>query len=463
MAAEISATARRRRIGPGVIVLMVVAAPLLLAALFVVSFKVSGRRGLNAELERIRAAGEPVSAGELEVCYQAPPSDRDTTQLWLQALAPLDTPQFSSEARSLPIVGEGPEPIPWPGEPWPELEEAEKLLAQYGRSLELMHQAARQGGQARYPTKFADGMSMLLTHVQQLRGGARLLALESAVEAHRVRPAAAIDSILAIFAAARSLEQEPVLISQLVRMALDGMARDRAAWLLSAIELDDAQLARLEVELAARNYYGRPVYQALLGERVMGIDAFANPARLGDEGKALALLGAVNGDRDRTLYLQLMGELIAAAKTPAEQGRQTAANLEAQLKQIAGSGGSRFSHPLTLLLMPAISAVFEARSRNEAARVALRVAVAVERFRRAQGRLPEKLDELTPTYFGAVPFDPYDIRPLRYRIDGEEYVVYSIGKDRIDQSGLSEPPNKADDIAVRIRLHEAPAEAAAPQ
>jgi hypothetical protein len=452
MTAEATATARRRRIGPGVIVLIAVAVPLLLAALFVVSFKVSGRRGLNAELERIRAAGEPVSAGELEVCYQAPPSDRDMTQLWLQALAPLDTPQFNSEARSLPIVGEGPEPILWPGEPWPELVEAEKLLAQYGRSLELMHQAARQGGQARYPTKFADGMSMLLTHVQQLRGGARLLALESAVEAHRARPAAAIDSILAIFAAARSLEQEPVLISQLVRMALDGMARDRAAWLLSAIQLDDAQLARLEVELAARNYYGRPVYQALLGERVMGIDAFANPARLGDEGKALALLGAVNGDRDRTLYLQLMGELIAAAKTPAEQGRQTAANVEARLKQVAGSGGSRFSHPLTLLLMPAVSAVFEARSRNEAARVALRVAVAVERFRRTHDRLPEKLDELTPTYFGAVPFDPYDIKPLRYRIDGEEYVVYSVGKDQIDQKGLSEPPNKADDIAVRVRI-----------
>jgi hypothetical protein len=246
-------------------------------------------------------------------------------------------------------------------------------------------------------------------------------------------------------------------------MALDGMARDRAAWLLSAIELDDAQLARVEAELAARNYYGQSVYHALLGERVMGIEVFANPATLGDEAKAFALLGALNGDRDQTLYLQLMGELIAAATTPAEQGRQTAADVEAQLKQIAGSGGSRFSHPLTLMLMPAVSAVFEARSRNEAARVALRVAVAVERFRRAQGRRPEKLDELTPTYFGAVPFDPYDIKPLRYRIDSEEYVVYSVGKDQIDQKGLSEPPNEADDIAVRIRLHAAPAEATGPQ
>ena len=459
MTAEATETARRRRIGPGVIVLIVVATPLLLAALFVVGFKVSGRRGLNAELERIRAAGEPASAGELEVYYQSPPSDRDTTQLWLQAIAPLETPQFSSDAKMLPFVGEGPQPIPWPGEPWPELQEAERLLAQYGRSLEMMHQAARLGGQARYPTKFADGTLMLLTHVQQLRVGARLLALESAVAAHRGRPDAAIDSILAIFAAARSLEQEPTIISQLVRMALDGMARDRAAWLLSAIELDDAQLARLEVELAARNYYGRSVHQALLGERVMGIETFANPARLGDEGKMLALLGAVNGDRDRTLYLQLMGELIAAAKTPAEQGRQTAANVDARLKQVAGSGASKLSHPLTLLLMPALNAVFEARSRNEAARVALRVAVAVERFRRARGRLPDKLDELTPTYFGAVPFDPYDIKPLRYRIDGEEYVVYSVGKDRIDQNGVSEPPNQADDIAVRVRVREAAAEA----
>src|SRR5690242_12336789 len=66
MAAEANATARRRRIGPGATLLIVIAAPLLLAALFIVGFKVSGRRGLNAELERIRAAGEPASAGELE-------------------------------------------------------------------------------------------------------------------------------------------------------------------------------------------------------------------------------------------------------------------------------------------------------------------------------------------------------------------------------------------------------------
>jgi hypothetical protein len=62
-----------------------------------------------------------------------------------------------------------------------------------------------------------------------------------------------------------------------------------------------------------------------------------------------------------------------------------------------------------------------------------------------------------------VPLDPYNGDPLRYQIDGGEYVVYSVGKDRVDQKGLSEPPNEADDIAVRVHLRKAAAEAAAPQ
>ncbi|HUY91449.1 MAG TPA: hypothetical protein VMV10_22105 [Pirellulales bacterium] len=462
MESESIASGRRRRIGPGTIVLIGAGGLLLLVLLFTARFKITGRRALNAELAKIRAAGEPASAGELESYYQSPPSDRDTTQLWLQATEPLGTPQFQSDAKALPIVGMGLETVPWPGEPWPELAEAEQLLAQYQRSLELMHQAAREGGLARYPTRFADGGMTLLPHVQQLRTGVRLLALEAAVEGHHGRPDAAVDAIVTIFAAGRSLEQEPCIVSQLVRIAIDGTARERVRWLSSALALDDAQLARLDAELAACEYR-RSTYIALLGERVIGIEAFANPAKLGDEGEAFAFLGAFNGDRDQIMYLQLMGELIAAADKSREAGELAAAKVDVQLQQLAGSRGSRLSHPLTLMLMPALSAFMEAASRNEASRDATRAAVAVERFRLANDRLPQTLDELTPTFLDAVPIDPFDGARLRYRIDAMEYVVYSVGKDKVDQNGQSEPPSQGDDVAARVRIQKAPAEPSAPQ
>ncbi|HVX60101.1 MAG TPA: hypothetical protein VHC19_05865 [Pirellulales bacterium] len=447
------ASAWRRRIGPGAILLLAAAAGLLLVLLFVLGVWIAGRRGLNEQLAQIRAADEPTSATELEAFYTAPESGRDTTQLWLDAIAPLDTPQFQADAKDLPFVGAGPDQIPRPGQAWPQLEAAEELLTRHRRSLELMHEASRQGGQARFPTRFTEGLAMLLPHVQQLRGGARLLALESAVEAHRGRVDAAIDAVAAIFAAARSLEQEPVLISQLVRMALDGMARDRTEWLLSAVALDDAQLARLDAELAACDYRNS-LRRALIGERVMGIEAFANPAALGDE--QFGKLSLISTSRDETMYLQLMGELIAASGRSGTAAQAAATSVENQLKQLGASAVSKLSNPMTLLLMPAIGACLDAARRNEAGRDATRVALALQRFQLVHGRLPKMLDELTPKFLSQLPLDPYGGAPLRYRLDAQEYTVYSIGKDGIDQGGRSEPAGQADDVAVRVRRVDTP-------
>jgi hypothetical protein len=69
--------------------------------------------------------------------------------------------------------------------------------------------------------------------------------------------------------------------------------------------------------------------------------------------------------------------------------------------------------------------------------------LAIERYRLAEGRLPESLKDLIPTYMQAVPLDPYDGRSLKYRklvpsvVEGLKtgYVVYSIGYDMTDEGG----------------------------
>ena len=51
------------------------------------------------------------------------------------------------------------------------------------------------------------------------------------------------------------------------------------------------------------------------------------------------------------------------------------------------------------------------------------------------GRLPGPLDELAPRYLEAVPADPFDGRPLRYKRLENGYVIYSIGSNGIDDGG----------------------------
>lgn len=439
------------RVRPGMILLAGGGGLIVLFALLFTGAWVASHRRLTAELAKIRAAGEPASAEEIEAFYHLASAKQDTTQLWLSATARLDTPEFRADAMSLPFVGEGSDAIPVPDEPWLQLDEAEKFLMRYQTALDEMHQAARAGGRARFPTRFSEGITMLIPHVDRLRTAARVLALESAVYLHRGRPSEAAESVLAMFAAGRSLEQEPILVSQIVRMAIDGMARSRSAWLLSAGALDDHQLARFDAELAASDYQAS-AHHGLIGERCLGIQAFANPATLEPAAAQLAKIAALTRASDETLYLQVMAQMIDSAGNSGPTRTQAVARIDAELKYLAGQTGAKLRFPITLLMVPALTSFSETVNRNEAHRDATRAAVAIERFRLGQGRLPMTLDELMPEYLEPLPTDPYNSASLRYLLNSGEYVVYSVGSNLVDDGGSSEPANQPADVVVRVKL-----------
>ena len=134
------------RMGVWGMVFLAVGLVLMLLVVLLAGRWFQASRRVEAELARIREAGEPVTPDDLERYYQVPSGEEDTTALWLQAFRALETPEFVADARALPIVGESEAEVPLPGEPWPQVEAAEKLLDKYGRSLELLHEAAHRGG-----------------------------------------------------------------------------------------------------------------------------------------------------------------------------------------------------------------------------------------------------------------------------------------------------------------------------
>jgi hypothetical protein len=72
---------------------------------------------------------------------------------------------------------------------------------------------------------------------------------------------------------------------------------------------------------------------------------------------------------------------------------------------------------------------------------AVQAALAVERYRLGTGStLPDSLGQLVPKYLAAVPDDPYDGKPLRYKnLSPKGYVAYSIGRNRVDDGGVPKP------------------------
>jgi hypothetical protein len=72
------------------------------------------------------------------------------------------------------------------------------------------------------------------------------------------------------------------------------------------------------------------------------------------------------------------------------------------------------------------------------------LAIAAERYRRANGHWPRTLDELTPAYLAEIPRDPFDGKPLKLarRVDG--IVIYSISSNGIDDRG------DTGDVGIRL-------------
>ena len=92
---------------------------------------------------------------------------------------------------------------------------------------------------------------------------------------------------------------------------------------------------------------------------------------------------------------------------------------------------------LSKLLLPALAGI-PTKAAEAAARIrTTRTALAIERYRlKHANALPGSLGELAPELLDALPADPFDGQPLRYRkLPGKGYIVYSIGKDRKDDNG----------------------------
>ncbi|TWT31032.1 hypothetical protein KOR34_44060 [Posidoniimonas corsicana] len=73
----------------------------------------------------------------------------------------------------------------------------------------------------------------------------------------------------------------------------------------------------------------------------------------------------------------------------------------------------------------------------------LQVEIALGIYRSKHGEFPSLLSDLTPEILPFVPLDPFaaDLTPVRYRKNGDEYSVYSVWIDQIDDGGVSPTDN----------------------
>lgn len=154
-----------------------------------------------------------------------------------------------------------------------------------------------------------------------------------------------------------------------------------------------------------------------------------------------AWLGSREGNR--AMYHALLDEMVKAHQGPAWLWES--AEFDPLMLGPPHSSTTRLRYWLVSLLMPAIDPVFSAFEKERQIQDGALVALALELWHRRHGEWPAKLDELVPDLLPAVPPDRVDGQPLRYVIRDGRPILYSVGRNGLDDGGVStEQPSWAE-------------------
>jgi hypothetical protein len=433
---------------PKVFLVLLIAIPVILLTM-VVSFTIWRwrlHREINTRIDRIQKAGFPVNWVELSKWPSQVAESENAALIYTNAIGHLHTNSVMDNYRFM---------LPPRGEPLSnEMRSvATSAVRTNQEALEIAYTASKLS-KSRYPLEYADGPNMNVAHLAGLKRIVKLLDCQAVFLAETRDADGAARAIESSLNVARSLDNEPILISQLTASGLLTISCGSLERVLCRIPLSDEWLSKLSGKLNSVEATNR-FLTGLIGERafdgeiirlaqddVRQMITIANRGA-GDEEKTdmprrnpgigWRFLGFF--ERDRNFFLRAMETniLVAATMPPASLSLTNEADrLDAQ----ARGGYYIFSS----LLLPGLShTVIRDASTRATLRVAL-TAVAVERWRLAHSaEIPDSLETLVPAILPSIPTDPFDGQPLRFKRLARGYVIYSVGPDRQDDGGRERP------------------------
>ncbi len=408
-----------------------------------------------------RAQGLPASLEELNASYVDVPRERNLARRYVDAVRHTGADEsawLNDQENYKYLLVQGQADI-GRTDPVPEIvmnttrEYWDKIGAPMAASL---HEAAQSGlTESRYPINMELGAATTLEHLAGLRHLARMLALESWLAAVDGKSKETATALLDMHPIANSLAAEPLYISQLVRVAILGISASHLENVLNRIELHETDLARLQqgyLQALPAPEKGYFLYNASFGESLFFLSP-PNLSKCKTDLLALYLLGEETGRGDykipESLILEFSGmipanmimafryhhKLLETIKGPVDND---ADELFDAPRTIPDSSVMRILAAMShKFLFSTMGNIYLAELRIRTQMGMAQTALAVERFRLANGRLPGELGELVPEWIDKVPADPWNGgRPVTYRVrDNGEYVIYSYAHNKKDDGG----------------------------
>lgn len=303
---------------------------------------------------------------------------------------------------------------------------------------------ATQIPQCRFPVNWEQGFAALFPHLAKLRSCARVLMAQGALAIADDNTPAAIESYATGLRMAGHAAQEPILISQLVAVAIRAIIIRGASRTLAEVSLPPELARRLYDELQVTEDLAR-WKQALLMETALGLKTFERTRSLTEIGYSppedsveyalgrlwsLPLMGPMK-KLDRATFLQLRLEQMRNWEKPWREvaGQEDPVERRKRLPALA---------ILTRIMDPVTFPLNHKRDNDYAERGLLQGFLALKAYKWETGRYPELLSEVP----WPVPPDPFSGQSFRYQRRGEGFLLYSLNKNLKDDGGLPRPVEK---------------------
>ncbi len=409
----------------GIIALALVV--LVLGAAIVAGAVFGGR--YQAEIAAIRSRGEPVTPQDL--VGPPIPDAENAAVVYEQAFNALDDPSIESQRKvlfTLDMRTAG--PAKW--------REAERALVQCGTVLALTDQAASMP-RCGFAIDWSNDHTLLFPrYVTEIKNLARVEHIRARISARNGDMAQAVDDIDTMFRMAKSMESQPFIIHQLVRIGVMFIAIKAIEDALLYGNMTEEQARRL-FESAGDIDVAQGFKRAWLGERVYVIhlnspERFAQSAMSGGTGSVpkpvagglVSLYSNTFLRGDLAVYLGLFARQVDGVQLGFRQAKKSGLFDEPDVPFYA-----------VMSKMGGGSSTGLMRYTTEEKLARTQVFLGLQAYKARYGGYPATMGELKSKLGWKLPVDPFSEKDFIYKRQMKGFMLYSVGPDMKDDGGRS--------------------------
>ncbi|MCM8769503.1 MAG: hypothetical protein NC911_07550 [Candidatus Omnitrophica bacterium] len=413
---------------------------------------------LAAEIARIKTLGEPITLEEL--VPKPLPKEENAAFVYRQAFSLKEElkKKYAKTWKNLPYEGT----MLWQELPGIEKDKIVALLLDqqdFQTLYALIEKAVEMKCQFLAQADYEKAAARLLPHLNEMRSLVRLVAARMTAYDYRGKPVKSLENSLVGLKLSQAFSREPLLVTSLVRMAMDEVILNRLeeCWISAPQELIRS-LQNLIGEKRKENL----IYQGLLGERVLyGLKEIERQAICSPrEGARNPGIEAIFPNpltpeearnfwkRQQLIYFRFMSLCLEMAKNPYWIIRDKLNQTFSEINNLPDLKGV-----ITKQLLSPLKRAFLTEASYKARLGLASLALACCLYRLKSGNYPLSLEELAPEFFSELPLDPFTGQKYHYRVTELGFLIYSVGQDGQDDGGQKGKPGQEEkgDIVWEVR------------